>query len=55
MDRALLARVEKQALFHRYPRILPIVLFAVGMLVTILFVLNIEQSDAAARRLKLEF
>jgi two-component sensor histidine kinase/sensor domain CHASE-containing protein len=54
MDRAILARVEKQALFHRYPKILPLTLFALGMFVTLLFVLNIEQSDATARRVKLE-
>lgn len=54
MDRALLARVEKQAVFHRYPRVLPVALFALGMAVTLLFVLNIELSDASARRLKLE-
>ncbi len=54
MDRALLARVEKQALFHRYPRILPVTIFAIGIFVTLLFVLNIEQSDANERRFKLE-
>ena len=54
MDRALLARVEKQALFHRYPRMLPIAIFVVGMVLTLLFTLNIEFSDASERRLKLE-
>jgi two-component sensor histidine kinase len=54
MDRALLARVEKQAVFHRYPKILPLALFALGMAVTLLFVLNIELFDASQRRLKLE-
>jgi two-component sensor histidine kinase len=54
MDRALLTRVEKQAVFHRYPRILPLALFALGLLITLLFVLNIELYDASQQRLKLE-
>ncbi|MFM5908106.1 MAG: CHASE domain-containing protein [Novosphingobium sp.] len=54
MDKALLARVEKQALFHRYPRSLPLTLLAIGILITSLFVLNIEKSEAEARRLSLE-
>lgn len=54
MDEALLARVEKQALFHRYPRGLPVAAFVFGMLVTILFVINLERSDAMTRRVTLE-
>ncbi|MFM5923092.1 MAG: CHASE domain-containing protein [Novosphingobium sp.] len=54
MDQALLTRVEKQAWFHRYPRGLPIALFALGMIVTVLFVLNLELADSAARDLALD-
>lgn len=54
MDKALLSRVEKQALFHRYPRSLPFTLLAIGLLITTLFVLNIERTDAMARKMTLE-
>jgi len=54
MDKALLARVEKQAIFHRFPRALPIAVFAIGMILTLLFVLNIQRADALARRVSLE-
>lgn len=54
MDKALLTRVEKQALFHRYPRSLPFTLLAIGLLITTLFVLNIEQTDSMARKMTLD-
>lgn len=54
MDKALLSRVEKQALFHRYPRSLPFTLLAIGLLITTLFVLNIERTDAMARKMTLD-
>ncbi|MCW1401117.1 CHASE domain-containing protein [Novosphingobium sp. MW5] len=54
MDKAILSRVEKQALFHRYPRSLPFTLLAIGLLITTLFVLNIERTDAMARKMTLE-
>ena len=48
MDKALLARVEKQAWFHRFPRALPFTLFAIALLATGLFVNNFERLDRAA-------
>lgn len=54
MDKALLARVDKQEWFHRYPRGMPFVLFGLGLLITLLFVFSIEQADADTRRLELD-
>lgn len=54
MDKALLARVDKQAWFHRYPRGMPFVLFGLGLLITLLFVYSIERADADTRRLELD-
>ena len=48
MDKALLARVEKQAWFHRFPRALPFTLFAIALIATSLFVNNFERLDRAA-------
>lgn len=54
MDKALLARVDKQAWFHRYPRGMPFVLFGLGLMITLLFVYSIERSDSETRRLELD-
>lgn len=54
MEKQLERRVERQAWFLRYPRGLPFALFGLGMLITLLFVLNIEMADNEARRLKLD-
>ena len=54
MDSALLARVEKQAWFHRFPRGLPIVVFFFALAATLLSVMAIERADAEADRLELE-
>lgn len=54
MDKALLARVERQAWFHRYPRGLPAALLIVGLAVTGLFVLFFEQANDDAEKLALQ-
>lgn len=54
MDEALLAKVEKQAWFHRYPRGWPLLLFLLVLLVTVVSVIAIEQSDARRERLELD-
>lgn len=54
MDKALLARVEKQAWFHRHPRGLPLLLFLVTITATLLGVIAIERSDADAHKLELD-
>ena len=54
MEKQLERRVERQAWFLRYPRGLPFALFGLGLLITLLFILNIEMADTEARRLKLE-
>lgn len=53
MDKALLARVEKQAWFHRFPRALPFTLFAIALLATGLFVNNFERLDRQAASARL--
>ncbi len=53
MDKALLARVEKQAWFHRFPRALPFTLFIIALMATVLFVNNFEQLDREAASAKL--
>lgn len=54
MDNALLARVEKQAWFHRYPRGWPFVIFLMTIGVTIVSVLAMESADAQRRQLELD-
>ena len=54
MDKALLARVEKQAWFHKYPRGLPLLLLVLTALITGLSVLTIERSAAETRRVELD-
>jgi len=54
MDKALLARVEKQAWFHRYPRGWPLLLFVLVALGTILSVVAIQRADTERRQLELD-
>ena len=54
MDRALLARVEKQAWFHRFPRGLPVAMFVIALAATVLCVMVIERLDRQARQVELE-
>ncbi|MFA7601735.1 MAG: CHASE domain-containing protein [Novosphingobium sp.] len=54
MDKALLARVEKQAWFHRYPRGWPLLLFALVALGTVLSVVAIERAEQERRRSQLD-
>lgn len=54
MDRALLARVEKQAWFHRYPRGWPLLLFLLVAAGTILSVVAIERAEAERQQLELD-
>ncbi len=54
MDKALLARVEKQAWFHRYPRGWPLLLFVLVAIGTVLSVLAIERAEADRRQIELD-
>jgi two-component sensor histidine kinase len=54
MDKALLARVEKQAWFHRYPRGWPLLLFLLVVLGTVLSVIAIERAENERRQLELD-
>ncbi|MCC6828881.1 MAG: CHASE domain-containing protein [Novosphingobium sp.] len=54
MDKALLARAEKQAWFHRYPRGWPLLLFALTALGTLLAVVGIERVELQRRELELD-
>ncbi len=54
IDDALLARVEKQAWFHRYPRGWPLALFLITMLGTLASVAGIEHADQQARAAELD-
>lgn len=54
MDKKLLARVQKQAWFHRYQRGLPIILFLVVCLAILGIVSAIELSDERRRSVELE-
>lgn len=54
MDKALLARVEKQAWFHRHPRGWPLLLFLLVAIGTILSVVAIERAEAERRQLELD-
>lgn len=54
MDKALLARVEKQAWFHRYPRGWPLLLFGLVLIGTVLSVIAIEHAEADRRQLELD-
>lgn len=54
MDKALLARVEKQAWFHRYPRGWPFLLFVLTSIGTLLAVVGIERAGAQRNELELD-
>jgi two-component sensor histidine kinase/CHASE1-domain containing sensor protein len=54
MDKALLARVEKQAWFHRYPRGWPILLFFLAAMGTVLAVAAIEHAETERQQLELD-
>ena len=54
MDRALLARVEKQAWFHRYPRGWPLLLFVLVAIGTVLSVAAIERAETERRQIELD-
>ena len=54
MDRALLARVEKQAWFHRHSRGLPLLLFCLVGLATLLSVYAIERTNRSREELLIE-
>jgi two-component sensor histidine kinase/CHASE1-domain containing sensor protein len=54
MDKALALRVRKQAWFHRYPRGVPIVLFAAVCLAVLAIVIAVEETDAQRREVELE-
>lgn len=54
MDRAILARVEKQAWFHAHPRSLPIILCVITVAITLLSVFAMERTDAERRRMELD-
>ena len=54
MDKALIARVKKQAWFHRYPRGWPLLLFMLVAIGTLLSVLAIERAEADRRQLELD-
>jgi two-component sensor histidine kinase len=54
MDNALLARVRKQAWFHRYPRGWPMLLFVLVAVVTALSVVAIERAETERRQLELD-
>lgn len=54
MDKALALRVRKQAWFHRYPRGVPVVLFAAVCLAVLSIVIAVEQTDSQLREVELE-
>lgn len=54
MDDALLARVEKQAWFHKYPRGWPFLLFILTSIGTVVSVIAIESAEAQRRQLELD-
>lgn len=54
MDSALLARVEKQGWFHRYPRGWPFLLFVLASLGTIVGVMALERADEQRREVELD-
>lgn len=54
MDRALLARVEKQAWFHRFPRGLPIALLFFTLLIAAVAAMAIEHAEGQARARNLD-
>ncbi len=54
MDRALVARVKKQAWFHRYPRGWPFLLFVLASLGTIVGVMALERADQQRREVELD-
>jgi anti-sigma factor RsiW len=54
IDGALLARVQKQAWFHRYPRGWPFLLFVLTAVVTAAAVISIQRADKQARTAELD-
>ena len=54
MDQKLLARVAKQAWFHRYPVGWPLMLFVLSCAVTALAIVAIERADSARIQLELD-
>ena len=54
MDKALLARVKKQAWFHRHPRGWPLLLLAIPGIGTVLSVLAIDRADHQRAQLELD-
>lgn len=54
MDDALLARVEKQAWFHKYPRGWPFLLFVLTSIGTVVSVMAIERSETQRHELELD-
>lgn len=53
-DATLLARVEKQAWFHRYPRGWPFLLFIIASIGTAVSVMAIERADVQRREIELD-
>ena len=54
MDKAILARVEKQAWFHWHPRGWPLLLFLIGMIGTAVSVLAVQRSENQRARVELD-
>ncbi|MEO6091615.1 MAG: CHASE domain-containing protein [Novosphingobium sp.] len=54
IDGSLLARVEKQAWFHRYPRGWPLMLFFITSMFTAVSVMAIERADRQRREIELD-
>lgn len=54
IDKSLLARVEKQAWFHRYPRGWPLVLFFIALAGTLVSIVAIERADRERQALLLD-
>ncbi|MCB2047382.1 MAG: CHASE domain-containing protein [Novosphingobium sp.] len=54
MDREILARVEKQAWFHRFPRGFPFLLFLLAAIGMAMAVIAIERADSARRKVELD-
>lgn len=54
MDKSLLARVEKQAWFHKYPRGWPLMLFVIVAACTAVSVIAIERAEAERQLFRLD-
>lgn len=54
MDKALLARVQKQAWFHKYPRGWPLMLLVITLVATALAVMAIERAEDQREQLELD-